>query len=167
LCICNKNVYAIKICKSIPLPGTISQLLYLLIQQSLLNICLLLIAIFTTGIRVFCRVLDALPSAFYRALGKDVFAECRTRQSPALGNVSVYREQDSRHRNTSLPSAEHSANVDARQRAVSNRPKLTVVIFAGRQASALGKETSLLSVRRETLDKVHFLFSFFPTKLFV
>jgi hypothetical protein len=28
------------------------------------------------------------------------FAECHTRQSPALGNVSVYREQDTQHRNT-------------------------------------------------------------------
>jgi hypothetical protein len=28
------------------------------------------------------------------------FVECRTRQSPALGNERVYREQDSRHRNT-------------------------------------------------------------------
>jgi hypothetical protein len=48
----------------------------------------------------------ALPSArlfvecFCRALGKEAFAESRTRQSPALGNDSVCREQDSRHRNT-------------------------------------------------------------------
>jgi hypothetical protein len=47
-----------------------------------------------------CRVLDALPSIFCRALGKEVFAVCRTRQSPALGNNHVYREQDSRHRKT-------------------------------------------------------------------
>jgi hypothetical protein len=47
-----------------------------------------------------CRVLGALPSAFYRALNKEVFAECRTRQSPALGNDRVYQEQDSWHRNT-------------------------------------------------------------------
>jgi hypothetical protein len=45
-----------------------------------------------------CRVLGALPSAFYRALSKEFFAECRTRQSPTLGNDHVYREQDSRHR---------------------------------------------------------------------
>jgi hypothetical protein len=32
-----------------------------------------------------------LPSAFCRALGKEAFAECRTRQSPTLGNELVYR----------------------------------------------------------------------------
>ena len=32
-----------------------------------------------------------LPSAFYRALGKAGFAECRTRQRPALGKELVYR----------------------------------------------------------------------------
>jgi hypothetical protein len=35
-----------------------------------------------------------LPSAFYRALDKDSFAESHTRQSPALGNDLVYRVQD-------------------------------------------------------------------------
>jgi hypothetical protein len=38
-----------------------------------------------------CRVPVALPSAFYRALGKADFAECRTRQRPALGKELVYR----------------------------------------------------------------------------
>jgi hypothetical protein len=38
-----------------------------------------------------CRVPEALPSAFYRALGKADFAECRTRQSSALGKDLVYR----------------------------------------------------------------------------
>jgi hypothetical protein len=47
-----------------------------------------------------CRVLGALPSAFYRASGKEVFPECRTRQSSSLGNARVYREQDSQHRKT-------------------------------------------------------------------
>jgi hypothetical protein len=41
------------------------------------------------------------------------FAECRTRQSLALGNERVYREQDSKQRITLgkgiLPSAKHSA----------------------------------------------------------
>jgi hypothetical protein len=46
------------------------------------------------------RVFGPLLSAFCRALGKGVFAECRTRQSPTLGNDHVYREQDSRHRET-------------------------------------------------------------------
>jgi hypothetical protein len=39
-----------------------------------------------------CRVPAALPSAFSRALGKDGFAESRTRQSLALGNEHLYRE---------------------------------------------------------------------------
>jgi hypothetical protein len=38
-----------------------------------------------------CRVPEALPSAFYRALGKADFAEYRTRQSAALGKELVYR----------------------------------------------------------------------------
>jgi hypothetical protein len=38
-----------------------------------------------------CRVSAALPSAFYRALGKEDFAERRTRQSPALGKELIYR----------------------------------------------------------------------------
>jgi hypothetical protein len=42
----------------------------------------------------------ALPSAFYRALGKEEFDERRTRQSPALGKELVYRVQDTRHRET-------------------------------------------------------------------
>jgi hypothetical protein len=37
------------------------------------------------------RVLGSLLSAFCRALDKEAFAECRTRQSPALGNEFVYR----------------------------------------------------------------------------
>jgi hypothetical protein len=44
-----------------------------------------------------CRVPKSLSSAFYRALGKHYFVECRPRQSPALGNETVYRVQDSRH----------------------------------------------------------------------
>ena len=47
-----------------------------------------------------CRVSASLPSAFSRALGKEAFAERRTRQSPTLGNKLVYRVQDTRHRNT-------------------------------------------------------------------
>jgi hypothetical protein len=38
-----------------------------------------------------CRVPAALPSAFYRARGKEDFVERRTRQSPALGKELIYR----------------------------------------------------------------------------
>jgi hypothetical protein len=37
------------------------------------------------------RVLDSLPSAFCRALGKEDSTESRTRQSPALGNELIYQ----------------------------------------------------------------------------
>jgi hypothetical protein len=47
-----------------------------------------------------CRLLGCLSSAFCRTLGKEAFIECRTRQSPALGNNHVCREQDSRYRYT-------------------------------------------------------------------
>jgi hypothetical protein len=63
-----------------------------------------------------CRVPASLPSAFYRALGKEDFAESRTRQSTALGNELVYRVQDTRHRTT-------LGKEGARQRAVSGRHK--------------------------------------------
>jgi hypothetical protein len=63
-----------------------------------------------------CRVSNSLPSAFCRALGKEGFAESRTRQSPALGNELIYRVQDTRHRTT-------LGKEGSRQRAVSGRPK--------------------------------------------
>jgi hypothetical protein len=84
--------------------------------------------------RALCRVLGALPSAFCRALGKvllsvtTVFTESRT-----LG-TEIHSAKKS------LPSAKHSANGNARQRAVSSRLYLTTVIFVERQALALGKE---------------------------
>jgi hypothetical protein len=81
---------------------------------------------------------------------------------------------------TSLPSAKHSANGNARQRAVNCRLKLTVVIFAESRVLALDKEASLSSAPRLTLGrasfaeclpwtlgKVYFYFIILPTKLFV
>jgi hypothetical protein len=65
-------------------------------------------------------VLGALPSAFCWALGKEAFAESRTRQSPALGNELVYRVQNTRYRNT-------LGEGGSRQRAVSGHLKLTAV----------------------------------------
>jgi hypothetical protein len=61
-----------------------------------------------------CRVLGSLLSAFCRALGKEAFVECRTRQSPALCNDRVYQEQGSQHRNT-------LGEGGTRQRAISSR----------------------------------------------
>jgi hypothetical protein len=56
-----------------------------------------------------------------------------------------------------LPSAKHSAKVDSRQRPVSSRLYLTVVIFAEGRALALGKEATLPSVPRLTLVKECFV----------
>jgi hypothetical protein len=47
-----------------------------------------------------CLVLGNLPSAFCRTLSKELFVERHTWQSHTLGNDHLYREQDSRHRQT-------------------------------------------------------------------
>jgi hypothetical protein len=69
----------------------------------------------------------SLPSAFYRALGKEDFAESRTRQSTALGNELVYRVQDTRHRTTLgkdlFVECQTFSKEGARQKAVSGRHK--------------------------------------------
>jgi hypothetical protein len=78
-----------------------------------------------------CRVPAALPSAFYRALGKVDFAEGRTRQSPALGKDLVYRVQGTRHSQALGKDcfAERQAlgKYGSRQRVVSGRLQLTAV----------------------------------------
>jgi hypothetical protein len=87
----------------------------------------------TTGIRLFaeCRRAAALPSAFYRALGKADFAERRTRQSPTLGKDLIYRVQDTRHSQAlGKDCFAESQTLDkdsSRQRAVSGRLRLTAV----------------------------------------
>jgi hypothetical protein len=73
----------------------------------------------------------SLPSAFYRALGKEDFAESRTQQSPALGKELVYRVRDTRHIEAlgkyCFAERQTLGKYDARQRAVSDRLQLTVV----------------------------------------
>jgi hypothetical protein len=73
----------------------------------------------------------ALPSAFYRALGKTGFAECRTRQRPALGKELVYRVQDTRHSRALgkdfFAEGQALGKQGSRQRAVSGRLQLTAV----------------------------------------
>jgi hypothetical protein len=62
-----------------------------------------------------CRVPASLPSAFYRALGKEDFDERRTRQSPALRKELVYECRTlgtAKHlAKTALPSVKHSAKM--------------------------------------------------------
>jgi hypothetical protein len=78
-----------------------------------------------------CRVPVALPSAFYRALGKADFAERRTRQSPTLGKDLIYRVRDTRHSPTlgkdCFAESQTLGKEGSRQRAVSGRLQLTVV----------------------------------------
>jgi hypothetical protein len=97
-----------------------------------------------------------LPSArrfaefFYRALCKKIFVECRTQQSTALGNDRVYREHDSRHRNTLRKDIfDKCQTLGEWRRSVKSRQQclwLTAVIFTERRALVLGKEASLPSV---------------------
>jgi hypothetical protein len=47
-----------------------------------------------------CRVLLALPSVIYRALGKACFAECYSRRNNTLGTDLICRGQNTRHRKT-------------------------------------------------------------------
>jgi hypothetical protein len=78
-----------------------------------------------------CRVPGSLPSDFYRALGKEDFAEIRTQQSPALGKELVYRVWDTRHREAlgkyCFAERQTLDKDGARQRAVSGRLQLTAV----------------------------------------
>jgi hypothetical protein len=78
-----------------------------------------------------CRVPTALPSAFYRALGKEDFAERRTRQSPALGKELIYRVQDTRHSQAlgkdCFAEGQTLDKDGSRQKAVSGRLQLTTV----------------------------------------
>jgi hypothetical protein len=78
-----------------------------------------------------CRVPAALPSAFYQALGKEDFAERRTRQSPALGKKLIYRVQDTRHSQAldkdCFAESQTLGKDGSRQRAVSGRLQLTAV----------------------------------------
>jgi hypothetical protein len=78
-----------------------------------------------------CRVPAALPSAFYRTLGKEDFVERRTRQRPALGKGLIYRVRDTRHSQALAKNcfAESQAlgKDGSRQRAVSGRLQLTAV----------------------------------------
>jgi hypothetical protein len=73
----------------------------------------------------------SLPSAFYRALDKEVFAERRTRQSPALGKELIYRVHDTRHRQAlgkdCFAESRTLGKDGSRQRAVSGRLQLTAV----------------------------------------
>jgi hypothetical protein len=99
----------------------------------------------------------ALPSAFYRALGKKDFAERRTWQSPALGKDLVYRVQYTRHRETlskdCFAERQTLGKDGARQRAVSGRLQMTAVSFcrgpkAGTRQSRFFAECQISGTRQ-------------------
>jgi hypothetical protein len=105
-------------------------------------------------------VLDALPSVFCRALGKEVFAKCRTRQSPALGNDHVYWERDSRHKKTlDKDILAECQTLGERQHSAKGRQppsKADCRIFTESGVLALGKEASLPSAPRLKLGRASF-----------
>jgi hypothetical protein len=78
-----------------------------------------------------CRVPAALPSAFYRALSKEDFAESRTRQRPALSKDLIYRVRDTRYSQAlgkdCFPESQALGTDGSGQRAVSGRLQLTAV----------------------------------------
>jgi hypothetical protein len=128
-------------------------------------------------------VLGPLPSAFCRALGKDSYAESRTRQSPALGNDLVYRVQDTRYIITlgkdNFTECRTLGKDGARQRAISGRPKMTTVnlcrgskadtrqrgFFVGCQLDDT-RQKPLYRVPFLALGKVHFYFFNFGNQTF-
>jgi hypothetical protein len=127
-----------------------------------------------------CRVPAALPSAFYRALGKEDFVERRTRQSSVLVKELVYRVQDTRHRETlgkdCFTERQTLGKEGSWQRAVNGRLQLTAVslcrglkagtrqnrFFAECQISGTRQRGSLPSVFCGHSAKHIFIFLFWP-----
>jgi hypothetical protein len=113
-----------------------------------------------------CRVPAALLSAFYRALGKEDFAEHRTRQSFALGKELVYRVQDTRHRETlgkdCFAERQTLDKEGSRQRAVSGRLQLTTVSLCRGPKAGTRQRGSLPSVFCGHSAKHIFIFLFCP-----
>jgi hypothetical protein len=96
---------------------------------------------------------ESLPSAFYRALGKNNFAECGARQSLTLGKELVYRVKDTRH-------SETLGKDGSRQRAVRGRLRLTFASLcrgpqAGTRQNRFFIECQIASTRqRKSLPSV-------------
>jgi hypothetical protein len=127
---------------------------------------------------------DALPGAFYRALGKEAFAESRTRQSPTLGKELVYQGRDTRHRETLgkyfFAEWQTLDKDGARQRALSGRLQLTVVslcrgpkgdtrqsrFFAECQISGTRQRRSFYRVSSLDTRQSIFLFFYFGNQTF-
>jgi len=106
-----------------------------------------------------CRVLYVLPSAKIRALGKEVFAESRSRQSMTLGKEPLCRVPDTRRSLT--------LGKEALCRVPGTRQRLTVVHTVSLCRVSLEdtrQRGSLPSVKFGTRER--FFFYFFASKLF-
>jgi hypothetical protein len=113
----------------------------------------------------------ALPSAFYRALGKKDFAERHTRQSPALGKELIYRVQDTRHSQAlgevCFAESQTLGKHGSRQMAVSGRLQLTAVSLCRGPKAGTRKSLLFAECLLWTLGKAYFYFFILVTKLFV
>jgi hypothetical protein len=117
-----------------------------------------------------------LPSVFCRVLDKEVFAKCRTRQSPVLGNDHVYREQDSRHRKTlGKDTFVECSTLGERQLSAKSRQPLSKADgrYLCREPSSGTRQTrstlgraSFAECPRWTLGKVYFYFFYFANQTF-
>ena len=112
----------------------------------------------------------ALPSAFYRALGKVDFAEGHSRQSPALGKDLVYRVQGTRHSQALGKDcfAERQAlgKYGSRQRAVSGRLQLTAVSLCRVSNIWHSAKRVFAECPMQTLGKAYFYFFYFGHQTF-
>jgi hypothetical protein len=113
----------------------------------------------------------ALPSAFYRALGKDDFAERRTRQSSTLGKDLIYRVQDTRHSQAlgkdCFAESQTLGKDGSRQRAVSGRLQLMTVSLCRVPNIWHSAKDALPSVFSTHSAKYIFIFFILSPKLFV
>jgi hypothetical protein len=118
-----------------------------------------------------CRVPAALPSAFYRALGKADFAERRTRQRPTLGKGLIYRARDTRHSQTLgkdyFAESQTLGKYGSRQTAINSRLQLTAVSLCRVPHIGHSAKEALPSVISRHSAKYIFIFFILSPKLFV
>jgi hypothetical protein len=117
-----------------------------------------------------CRVPAALPSAFYRTLGKADFAERRTRQRPTLGKGLIYRVRDTRHSlalgKDCFAECQTLGKDGSRQRAVSGRLQLTAVSLYRVPHIGHSTKDALPSVFSRHSAKYIFIFFYFVSQTF-
>jgi hypothetical protein len=119
---------------------------------------------------VLCRVPAALPSTFYRALGKVDFTESHTRQSPALDKELVYRVQDTRHSEAlgkdCFAERQTLGKDGSRQRAINGRSKADDSHLLPRVEVGTREKSVFTECLLWTLGKVYFYFFYFGHQTF-